>query len=176
MAETGKQYTRRLLNNIGKTKPMKILAASPGKLDRLLKGLSSAKARKRPGRGKWSIAEIVAHLAEAELVIGYRMRLIASKNRAKIQLMDQDAWVSGGRYNNRPVSMSAAHFRAMRKANIDFLKGLTRAQWNYYGRHPERGKETIKHTVALYAGHDLNHLKQIAELRKSSKPTKAKRR
>ena len=169
MAETGRQYIRRILSNLGKTKPTKILAASPGKLDRLLKGLSGAKAHKRPGRGKWSIAEIVAHLAEAELVIGYRLRLIASKNRAKIQLMDQNAWVVGGHYNNRPATMSAAHFRAMRKANLDFLKGLSRAQWNHYGSHPERGKETIKDIVALYAGHDLNHLKQIATMRKPRK-------
>jgi len=167
MAETGKQYTRRILGTLGKNDPLKILAATPRKLGRLLKGLSRALARKRPGKGKWSIAEITAHLAEVEMVIGYRLRLIVSENRTKIQVMDQDAWVKGGHYNDRPVSMSLDHFRSLRKANLDFLRGLSRAQWNHYGRHPERGRETVKHTVALYAGHDLNHLKRIAALRKA---------
>ncbi len=167
MAETGKQYTRRIMKNLGKGDPLKVLAASPRKLDRLLKGLSAAKARKRPGKGKWSITEIVAHLADAEMVIGYRMRLIAGTNRVTLQVMDQDAWVEGGHYNRRDVRKVAEHFGSLRRANLDFLKSLSRAQWNNYGRHPERGKETIKHTVALYAGHDLNHLKQIAAMRKA---------
>ena len=174
--ETGKQYTRRILGNVGKGDPLKILEASPGKLDRLLKGLSNAKARKRPGKGKWSIAEIVAHLAEAELVIAYRMRLMAGSNGTRIQLMDQDAWVKGGNYNGRPLRMSLEHFRSQRKANLDFLRVIPRSRWNNFGRHPERGKETIKHTIALYAGHDLNHLKQIATMRKPRKSPQTKRR
>ena len=166
MAETTKQYIRRLLDYLGKSDPMKVLAASPGKLDRLVKGLSRAKARKRPGRGKWSIAEIVAHLADDEIVAGYRLRLIASKNGAKLQVMDEKAWAVGGLYNYRSVSMSAAQFQALRKTNLEFLKGLTRAQWNNFGRHPEYGKETIKEIVRHHAGHDINHLKQIAAMRK----------
>ena len=170
--ETGRQYTRRILKNLGKDDPMKVLAATPRKLERLLDGLSRAKAKKRPGKGKWSIAEIVAHLAEAELVIGYRMRLMAGSNGTRIQVMDQDAWVKGGNYNDRPAQMSLEHFRSLRKANLDFLRVIPRSRWNNFGRHPERGRETIRRTTQLYAGHDLNHLKQIEAIKRSFRSKK----
>lgn len=169
MATTPKNYSRRLLGLVGKKDPIKVLSASPRKLEKLLKGVSTAKGRKRPAPGKWSIAEIVAHLAETELVVGYRIRLVASANKVKIQVMDQDAWVQGGHYNRRPLQQSLEHFRSLRKANLDFLRGLSRKQWSYYGRHPERGRETIRHTALMYAGHDLNHLKQIAALVKGNR-------
>lgn len=167
MATTPKNYSRRLLGLVGKSDPVKILSSSPRKLEKLLAGVSASKGRKRPGRGKWSIAEIVAHLAETELVVGYRLRLVASANKIKIQVMDQDAWVLGGHYNRRPLKQSLEHFRSQRKANLDFLRGLSRKQWSYYGRHPERGRETIRHTALMYAGHDINHLKQIEAIKKS---------
>ena len=76
MQETADQYRQRMFNHLNGRDPIKLQAAAPARLTSLLKGLSPAKARKRPAPGKWSIAEIVAHLADTELVGGYRMRAI----------------------------------------------------------------------------------------------------
>ena len=74
MRETADQYRHRMFSYVGGTDPLKLLAAAPGKLAKLLKAVSAARVRKRPAPGKWSILEIVSHVADTELVGGYRAR------------------------------------------------------------------------------------------------------
>jgi hypothetical protein len=139
-------------------------AAAPAKLARLLKGISPARARKRPAPGKWSIAEIVAHLADAELVGGYRIRAILGAPGCQIVGFDQDAWVTALHYDKRSLAKSLAQYRALREANLPLLNSLTPQQWKHYGVHNERGAETVETIVQMFAGHDLNHFQQIEEI------------
>ena len=90
MQETVEQYRQRMLNHLEGRDPLKLQAAAPKTLARLLKGVSASKARKQPAPGKWSIAEIAAHLADTELVGGYRIRTILGAPGAPIQGFDQD--------------------------------------------------------------------------------------
>lgn len=76
MNETPQQYTQRILGYMEGKQPLAVQAATAKKLDRLIKGVSTAKLRKRPAPEKWSLSEIVAHLADAEIVGGFRIRLI----------------------------------------------------------------------------------------------------
>src|ERR1035441_2855602 len=76
MPETADQYRQRMFSYLDGRDPVKLQAAAPAKLRKLLTGISPVRARKRPAPGKWSIAEIVAHLADTELVGGYRIRAI----------------------------------------------------------------------------------------------------
>lgn len=52
----------------------------------------------------------------------------------------------------------------LREANLDLLKSLTKEQWKHYGMHAERGEESIEHLVRMYAGHDINHTRQIERI------------
>jgi len=162
-----RDYIRRTLEVVGKRDPFKVMSSSPRTLERLVKGLSRERARKRPAAGKWSINEIVAHLSETEIVYGYRLREIASKNGIAIAGMDQNAWALGGNYNRRDLRRSLEHYRALRKSNVDFLESLPRKKWKNHGRHSERGRETIERIVYLLAGHDINHRKQIEAIKES---------
>ncbi len=96
MTETPQQYTARIMSNIGAQEPMKVLAATPKKIERLFQDATPAKLKKRPAPGKWSPAEIVAHLADAEIVIGWRVRAILGAPGTPIQAFDQDAWAEAG--------------------------------------------------------------------------------
>jgi DinB superfamily len=161
MQETPQQYIQRMLGYVGVQEPLKVQAATPKKIERLLKGASSSKLRKRPAPGKWSVAEILAHLADTELVGGYRMRAILGAPGTPIQGFDQDAWVVALHYEKRDPHKSFDQFRALREANLALLKTLTPEQWQHYGMHSERGKETVAHITRMFAGHDINHLAQI---------------
>ena len=164
MHETPRQYTQRILGYVEGKEPLEVQAATPGKLERLIKGLSMTKLRERPAADKWSISEIVAHLGDAEIVTGFRMRLILGAPGASIAAYDQDAWVTSGHYEKRDPRKSVEQFRVVREANLALLKSLTSEQWRQYGIHSERGQETIEHIVRLYAGHDVNHLQQIEKI------------
>ncbi len=161
MAETPEQYRKRMLGQLGGKDPLKLQAAAPQKVERLLKGVSAAKLRKRPAPGKWSIAEIVAHIADTELVGGFRIRLILGNPGTPISAFDQDVWVTALHYDKRDVRKSLEQFKALRSVNLALLKTLTREQWQQHGMHSERGPETVETIVTMFAGHDLNHIKQI---------------
>jgi len=161
MNETPQQYTQRVFGYIEGKQPLAVQGATAKKLERLIKGVPAAKLRKRPAPDKWSVSEILAHLADAEIVGGFRMRLILGAPGTAIAAFDQDAWVTSGHYNKRDPRKSVEQFRAVREANLALLKSLTPEQWKHYGMHSERGQESIEHIVRMFAGHDVNHLRQI---------------
>jgi hypothetical protein len=169
MNETPQQYTQRMLGNVQDQDPLKTQSSTPKKLQRLVKAVSAARLRKRPGPDKWSVAEILAHLADAEIVVGWRMRSILGSPGTPIQAFDQDAWVTAGHYTKRDPRKSLAQLQATREANLDLLNTLSPDQWKHFGMHSERGQESIEHIVRMMAGHDLNHLQQIERILKPTK-------
>ena len=125
MQETPQQYTARIIGNLTGQEPLKIQAATPKKIERLVAGASAAKLRKRPAPDKWSAAEIIAHLADVEIVIGWRVRSILGAPGTPIQAFDQDAWVEAGHYAQRNPRQSIAQLRAVRDANLALYKSLS---------------------------------------------------
>jgi hypothetical protein len=164
MNETPQQYTQRILGYVEGKQPLEVQASTPGQLERLIKGLSITKLRERPAADKWSVSEIVAHLADAEIVTGFRMRLILGAPGAPIVAYDQNSWVTGGHYEKRDPRKSVEQFRVLREANLALLESLTPEQWKHYGMHSERGQETMELIVRMAAGHDINHLQQIERI------------
>src|SRR5208337_5498156 len=116
MSETAQQYTQRILANAEGQDPLKLQAATPKKLARLIKGVPSAKLRKRPAPEKWSVSEILAHLADVEIVIGWRMRSILGAPGTAVQAYDQNAWVTAGHYDKRDPRKAIELHRVVREA------------------------------------------------------------
>jgi len=169
MPESAQQYTQRILANAQGQDPIKVQAATPKKLARLIKGIPTSKLRKRPAPEKWSVAEILAHLADVEIVVSWRMRLILGAPGGPVQAFDQDAWVVAGHYEKRDPGKSIELQRTVREANLALLKSLSPEQWKHFGQHAERGQESIEHLVRMIAGHDLNHIRQIENILKPAK-------
>ncbi len=163
MNETAQKYTQIIAHVEGK-QPLVVQAATPEELERLIEGMPESELRKRPSADKWSVNEIVAHLHDAEIVIGFRMRMILGAPGAPIAAYDQDSWVVSGHYEKRDPRKSVEQFRVAREANLALLKSLTPEQWKHYGIHSERGQETLEHIVRMTAGHDKNHLQQIERI------------
>jgi DinB superfamily len=164
MSETPQQYTQRMLGQTDGQKPLNVQAATAKKIKILLKGKPAASLRKRPAPDKWSVAEIITHLLDAEIVGGYRMRMILGAPGGPIPAFDQNAWVLSGHYDKRDAHQSLQHFAAVREANLALLKTLTPEQWKHQGIHAERGPESIEHIAVMFAGHDINHIKQIQNI------------
>lgn len=164
MSETAQQYIQRIVGNLEGQQPLKVQASTAKKIEKLLRGVPATKLRKRPAPDKWSVAEIVAHLADTEIVGGFRMRMILGAPGTPIAAFNQDAWVVAGHYDKRDVRKSLEQFRTIREGNLALLKTLTPEQWKHHGMHSERGEETIEHIVRMFAGHDINHTKQIERI------------
>ena len=173
MAETVQEYTQRLLSYAEGKEPLRLQQAAPRKLASLLKGKTRKQLARRPAPDKWSVAEIIAHLADAELAISWRLRQVLSNNAIPIQAYDQDLWAKTFDYARRDPRTSLATFRALREANLALLKSVPRKLWDNYGIHQERGNESVNHVVRMVAGHDLNHLQQMQRILKGSKLKRA---
>jgi len=161
MHETPQQYTQRMLNNVGNQEPLGIQQATPKKLAALIRGKSKKQLTRRPEPGKWSVGEIMAHLADAELVVSWRLRQVLASNGASLQPFDQDVWATTLDYAHRDQKQSLETFRVLREANLALLKSLPKSLWDNYGVHQERGNESVGHIVRMLAGHDINHLRQV---------------
>jgi len=164
MPETAQQYTQRIVAHAHGQDPIKVQSATPKKLARFIKGVPTAKLRKRPAPDKWSVAEILAHLADVEIVVGWRMRSILGNPGMPVAAFDQDAWVTAGHYEKRDPKKSIEIQRTLREANLALLKSLSPDQWKHFGQHAERGQESIEHIVRMIAGHDINHISQIERI------------
>ena len=167
MSETVEQYIARITGLVGTSDPIAIIETTPSKLGEAVNGLSVAALDYKPSPAKWSIRQQVAHLADAELHMTTRMRWSVYEPGKAIVAFDQDKWAV--RYASTPAELSLATFTASRRWTVEFLRSITPAEREgAFIMHAERGKETLQRLMTMMAGHDLNHLKQIAELREAS--------
>src|SRR5580704_17094327 len=164
MKETAQQYSQRILSHVNGQDPLKAQSAAARRLDRLVKGAPAPKLRKRPAPDKWSVSEIIAHMADTEIVIGWRIRSILGAPGTHIQAYDQDAWAAAGLYTKRDARKSLEQFRAVRDANLALYKSLSPEQWKHFGMHAERGEESLQRILHMMAGHDINHISQIEKI------------
>ena len=160
-------YVKRILSNVIGKDPLKILASTPRSLERFALGLSDSQIRRSRTKGKWSIRQIIAHMCDIELVLGFRFRMALSQSGTPLQAMDQDKWADGLRYHKVEWRKKLRAFRAMREDHLSLLWSLSRQEWRRFGIHEERGKETLERMVQMLAGHDINHLKQIENIMSS---------
>jgi hypothetical protein len=169
MPETVQEYTSRLLSYADGKDPLRLQQAAPKKLAQLIKGKTKKQLTRKPAPERWSVAEIVAHLADAEVAIAWRLRQILSTNAVSIQAYDQDLWAKTFSYARRDPRLSLAYFTSLREANLTLLKSVPRKLWDNYGVHQERGNESASHVVRMVAGHDINHLRQVEAILKGKR-------
>ena len=161
MKETVQQYISRILAFSEGKDPIGILESTSERLTALVNSTPAERWDHRPTPDKWSPREVLAHLADVEIVTGWRMRSILANNGAPLQPFDQAEWAAALKYSDADIHESLATFSAVRASLLSLLTRVDGARLEHHGMHAERGKETITHLLKLYAGHDLNHLGQI---------------
>jgi hypothetical protein len=143
-----------------------ILAATPSQLATHLAALGPEKSTQPPAPNKWSPAEIVCHLADAELVFAFRLRQTLAEDAPTIQPFDQDKWAAT--YPGIPVGQALEVFKALRGWNLTLIARALPAAANRPVTHPERGTMSFATLVETMAGHDLNHLAQLPKIASST--------
>jgi uncharacterized damage-inducible protein DinB len=152
---------RSLHARLGPTRPLTALRRAPARLARALRRVPRRLVARRPGRGEWAVAEVLSHLADAEIALAFRIRKIAAEPRGTLVAWDQDRWADNGRYRHTPPREALATFATLRRSNLAYVGRLSAAQKGQHGRHPEYGRLTIPQMLAHWAEHDLDHLAQI---------------
>jgi hypothetical protein len=154
-------YVRALLDLLGPRNPLEVLGELLPWLDHRLLGVVDATLRRPEKPGKWSLIDVIQHLADSDLVAGFRIRMVLSEDRPVLQGYDQDRWASEFRYREVSLSQALDQLRGLRMANLHLWKHLTPGQLEREGVHSERGLESAGHMIRLMAAHDLVHRRQI---------------
>jgi hypothetical protein len=158
-------YTTAVLGLVGSDAPLDILQNTKPRLRQMIRGLSESQLARREAPGKWSINHVLRHLADSEIVWGWRMRMVLSHDRPPITGYDQDAWADRLGYAEADAEESIREFGVLRAGNLRLLRNATADDMSRVGVHAERGEESVAHMMKMYAGHDLLHLNQIERIK-----------
>ena len=161
---TPAEYKARILSFVEGKDPLEVQRQTPELLAQLVAGAAQNKLYERPEASKWSVGELVAHLADAEIGCSWRYRQMIEHNGSALVPYDQELWNTLGSYGSRRLSESLPLFRLLRENNLRMLDSLAAEQWERYGMHAERGRMSVRDLVQQIAGHDLNHVEQIRKI------------
>src|SRR5687767_5790154 len=157
-------YTSAVLGLLGDRDPIDVLRNSPQIIQQMIAGIDEAVLSTPESPGKWSVRQVIAHLTDSELVVGWRVRIILATDAPDIIGVDQDIWAERMRYDDIAAQVSLATFTALRGWNLLIYYNATPQQLQRFGVHSERGEESVAHIIRLYAGHDILHQRQIARI------------
>ena len=163
-------YVAALLGLIGEKDPVTVLRETPAALQRFLDTVPGDVVTKPEAPGKWSITQVVQHLADSDLVGGFRLRMVLAHDRPPLVGYDQDLWANRLGYRDVEIYDALEQFTVLRRANLRLWENLSPADLARVGMHAERGEESLEHIRRLYAAHDLLHLNQLERIRASFAP------
>ena len=159
------RYASAILDLLADKDPLTVLGQTPSAVTQAIAGLTRNQLRIPEAPGKWSIVQVLQHLADSDLVWGWRLRMILAQDRPQITGYDQDLWADRLNYADADADEAMSVFTLLRRANLKLIDRATPAELKRVGVHSERGEESIEYLLGLYAGHDLLHLRQIERIR-----------
>lgn len=154
-------YVQALLELLGDREPLKVLDELIPWISERTEGLRAPVLRRAEAPGKWSVIEVVQHLADSELVFGFRMRMMLTADRPTLQGYDQDLWAQTLGYKDEQLDVALGQLGGLRVPNVRLAKSLSAHQLGRIGVHSERGPESVDHLLKLMAAHDLVHRRQV---------------
>lgn len=165
--EQAKDYIQGVLDKLGSRDPIKVLEQTPASLKQAFSGLTGKQQKTPEKPGKWSCNKVLQHLADSEIVLGYRLRMILAQDRPQLTGYDQDRWAERLQYEKADPNQALEEFSTLRRGNLYLLARMNRDDLKRIGLHAERGEESVEHMIRLYAGHDLIHLQQLKRIRET---------
>jgi len=147
---------------LGGQDPIAVISSTAERLRSLTAPLTLEQTGREPAPGKWSIREIVAHLADCELVFAFRLRQTLAEDHHVLQPFDQTKW--GERYAPYDLASGLALFTAARGWNLKLLSAVSEGDRDRPVTHPERGTMTLWTIVETMGGHDINHHQQVERI------------
>ena len=139
---------------------------SPKEIAAAVSGLPERVLRYKPAPEQWCVLEVLGHLADIEIVYGYRLRQMLADAKPVIAPLDQDAWARNLNYLNSPASELVAFYGLGRHHNLRLLRSLKASDFSKSAFHPEIQKDmTVADLVERMGGHGAGHLQQIERLK-----------
>jgi hypothetical protein len=137
-----KSYIAKTIGFVGSSNPLALMHSGPIKIEQAIRGLTNSQLKKRPPPGKWSIHEIVGHLADTETVFAWRLRRAIAEPGSRVEGYDQNVWALAFNYKEIPFNELLSAYKQNRAWNLRLLNSLPpKVRASSWINHSERGKE-----------------------------------
>lgn len=147
---------------------LKAYKEGPQKIRKSIEGLTAEELKNKIIPNKWSIAEIIIHLADAEIIGSCRIRQAFTEHPGPFPFYKEAEWAVKLNYQQQPIEYINTNidlFELLRKTSVAIFECCTEDDWLKTGLHPERGEMTLREVLELYADHSERHLEHILERR-----------
>ncbi|MGV3615914.1 MAG: DinB family protein [Fimbriimonas sp.] len=139
---------------------------TPTVLRRILADVRPERFSERITEDRFSLVEMVAHMADWEDIVLDRLRAAVEHPGSPVDNFDIEARAAEKRYAERDLQHELDVLENRRRDTVDFLRNITPDQWSLSFVHPERGEVSIQNQVSMLVGHDLYHLEQATQYMK----------
>ena len=146
---------------------LEVFRRGPATLKAAIADLTPAELDFVPAPGKWTIRQLVRHLADTEIVAGMRLRHIVAEDKPFLVPFDQDKWADNLDYKSADPDEALVMFRVLRDDTARLLASLPPAAFERVGSHPERGDRTLLSFVELFGNHVIKHVEHIRSIREA---------
>lgn len=160
-------YMDRFKTVLGDRDPFVVQQETADRLEAATGRLNNEHLRTPEKPGKWSVIQVVQHLADTEIALAFRSRMVLAEDTPDIQGFDQDRWATALNYNGARLGDALAQFRVLRNVNLRLYRAMSPQELQRCGVHNERGRESVIDSIRLYAAHDLYHLGQIDRIKRA---------
>lgn len=150
------------VGRVGDVDIVATLADQAGELARLLDRLGPGRATYRYAAGKWSVAEVIGHLADAERIFGTRATCVARGETTPLPGFDENTYVAEGGFDRRTIGSLRREFELLRRANVEMFGGLSDDRWSRRGT-ASGSPVTVRALAWILAGHLDHHLTVLRE-------------
>lgn len=156
---------------IGSNDPYPVIESTADRIAEIAAQLTPEQIAGAPQPGKWSIHQIVAHLADNEVMSQARIRLMLFEDTPTLLAYDQDRFANGWIREQEPFEETLERFRVLRRSTVRLLRNSPEHDLRRVGNHTERGVQTPADYLIILAGHDINHLSQLEGIRSRFLPS-----
>jgi hypothetical protein len=143
------------------------IAALPGEIEAAVKGLNDSQLDTPYGPGKWTLRQVVHHLADAHITAFYRCKLVLTEDHPTIKPYNQDLWATLPDTIAAPIEPSLLIVRGVHDRWSRLLRSVPETAWSRLGHHIVRGDVTLESLLGIYAEHGEKHVGTITSLRRT---------
>ncbi|MDR3677503.1 MAG: DinB family protein [Acidobacteriota bacterium] len=147
---------------LGDRDPFEVLAETQQRIPAIAQALGPEGLKRSYAPGKWTAAQVLAHLADCEMAFGFRVRQVISEPELGIQPFDENKWAR--HYGRMDGQEAAQTFQTLRAWNLSLFRRLGKDELDKAATHPDRGPEKAETVIRIMAGHTLNHLAQLEKI------------
>jgi len=150
------EYYHKYIERVPAGDIVAILATQMDDTITLLRNRTEEQALRTYAPGKWTMKEVIGHIADAERVFAYRALRIARGDATPLEGFDENAYTPAGRFDERPLASLLAELAAVRRATVALLAGLPQDAWTRTGT-ANNAAVSVRALAWIIAGHEVHH-------------------